>query len=198
MEKSRPIRNWNALEIYWDCKKRLSEKITHPCWFIAMPATTLDEEVFDKVPRPGIEPRPPGWEPGILTTRPSGRWWNWKEGNLMNTCFRMNWEAMWWSFCRISIASAESFFMRVQYTQNANVCNPITITSDQKHCPSSQISTFQIVTSLFTSHTKTKPNAIFRLKPSSLKSAFNRNFVKTEIPAMLAVVSLKSVYFATD
>ena len=98
MEKSRPIRNWNALEIYWDCKKLLSEKIAHPCWFIAMPATTLDEVVFDKVPRPGIEPGPPGWEPGILTTRQSGRWWNWKEGNLMNTCFRMKWEAMWWSF----------------------------------------------------------------------------------------------------
>jgi len=31
MEKSRPITNWNALEIYWDCKKCLSEKITQPC-----------------------------------------------------------------------------------------------------------------------------------------------------------------------
>jgi len=51
MEKSRPIRNWNPLEICWDCKKRLSEKITQPCWFIAMPATTLDEVVFDKVLR---------------------------------------------------------------------------------------------------------------------------------------------------
>ena len=163
-----------------------------------MPATTLDEVVFDKVSRPGIEPGPPGWEPGILTTRPSGRWWNWKEGNLMNTWFRMKWEAIWWSFWRISIASAESFFMHVQYTQNVNVCNPITITSDQKHCPSSQISTIQIVTSLFTSHTKTKPNGIIRLKSSSLNSAFNRNFVKTEIAAMLAIVSLKSVYFATD
>ena len=69
MEKSRPIRNWNALEIYWDCKKRLSEKITHPCWFIAMPAATLDEVVFDKVPKPGIEHGSPGWETGVLTTR---------------------------------------------------------------------------------------------------------------------------------
>jgi len=45
---------------------------------------------------------------------------------------------------------------------------------------------------------KMKANAIFRLKPSSLKSAYNRNFVKTEIAAMLAVVSLNSVYFGTD
>jgi len=57
-------------------------------------------------------------------------------------------------FWIISIASAESFFMRVQYTQNVNVCNPITITSAQKHWPSSQFSTFQIVTSLFTSNSK--------------------------------------------
>ena len=120
-------------------------------------------------------------------------------------------KAIWWTnafewnerrwdemFVEFWIASAKSFFMRGQYTQNANVCNPITFTSDQKHCPSSQISTFQIVTSLFTSHTKMKANAIFRLKPSSLKSAYNRNFVKTDIAAMLAMVSLKSVYFATD
>jgi len=62
---------------------------------------------------------------------------------LMNTCFRMKWEAMWWSFWKISIASAESFFMRVQYTQNANVCNPITITSDQKHCPALKFQPFK-------------------------------------------------------
>jgi len=47
-------------------------------------------------------------------------------------------------------------------------------------------------------HMKMKPNAIFRLKPSSRKSAYNRNFVKTEFVAMLAIVSLKSVHFATD
>ena len=27
-------------------------------------------------PRPGIEPGPPGWKPGILTPRPSGTWWS--------------------------------------------------------------------------------------------------------------------------
>jgi len=103
-------------------------------------------------------------------------WWNWKEGNFMNKCFVMKWEAMWWSFCRISIASAEFLFMLVQYTQNANVCNPVTITSGQKHCPSSQISTFRIITSLFTSHTKTKPNAIFRLKTLFTKECLQQKF----------------------
>ena len=27
----------------------------------------------DRLPTPGFEPGPPGWKPGILTTRPSGR-----------------------------------------------------------------------------------------------------------------------------
>ncbi len=29
-----------------------------------------DEKYGKKIPIPGIEPGPPGWEPGILTTRP--------------------------------------------------------------------------------------------------------------------------------
>ena len=28
--------------------------------------------MMKKSPRPGIEPGPPGWKPGILTPRPSG------------------------------------------------------------------------------------------------------------------------------
>ena len=31
-------------------------------------------------PRPGIEPGPPGWKPGILTPRPSGTEWGTFKG----------------------------------------------------------------------------------------------------------------------
>ena len=35
----------------------------------------------ERLPTPGFEPGPPGWKPGILTTRPSGRsdWWSTKH-----------------------------------------------------------------------------------------------------------------------
>ena len=33
-------------------------------------------------PRPGIEPGPPGWKPGILTPRPSGTWRSLRSTNI--------------------------------------------------------------------------------------------------------------------
>ena len=32
----------------------------------------IDDYSVKNAPRPGIEPGPPGWKPGILTPRPSG------------------------------------------------------------------------------------------------------------------------------
>ena len=121
MEKSRPIRNWNAFENLLRLQKTFVRKNRTTMLIYSNASYDARWGGVWQRSQTGNWTGPPGWEPEILPTRPSGRWWNWKEGNLMNTCFRMKWEAMWWSFWRISIASAESFFMRVQYTRNANV-----------------------------------------------------------------------------
>ena len=51
------------------------------------------EKIYKNVPTPGIEPGPPGWKPGILTTRPYGsdRWVVPVSYSILTTqnCFHM-------------------------------------------------------------------------------------------------------------
>ena len=90
--------------------------------------------------------------------------------------------------------------MRVQYTQNANVS-----IRSQSHLIRNIVQALEFQPFKL-SHLRSPASQKWkRMRANlpvgtlfSLNSTYNRNFVKTEIATMLAIVCLKSFYFATD
>ena len=71
---------WNWSAVY--CLQSLTQGSTCYCSTDRNWPTPYGEKqnkrnrIIKKPPNPGIEPGPPGWKPGILTTRPIGNWYD--------------------------------------------------------------------------------------------------------------------------